>query len=311
MTQSLGQADIERVFLSSTFKDLETYRRSANTAIQRFGWLTVAMEDFLSRDERPKDLCLGRVRECQVYVGLFAHRYGFVPDGEDRSITELEYCCARDSRLDCLIFLLHENYPWKKGWIDSGSGAEALARFKDHLKREHNVTFFTSEDDLAAKLSASLAIRTREKLLADLLALSKTIGRGNDEDPIVRVRVFAYAGTPTDVRCRVINDSAFPVSVKLMLNATVAGTTLDAPVAGHYDEQETWDLPAHDGYEGHFDLSYLLEPSGLAYPQARLKNSAVKIAIAYSATTRAGEWRPEGKVSYYFDYDREQWIADP
>jgi len=308
----MEQTDIERVFLSSTYKDLSTYRKSANTAIQRFGWLTIAMEDFLSRDERPKDLCLNLVRDCDVYVGLFAHRYGFVPDGEDASITELEYRCAREARLDCLIFIVDEDQPWRKAWIDMGSGAAALDRLKDDLKSQHAVSFFKNEDDLAAKLSASLAIRTRDKLVANLLSTSAQIAGGvQDEDPIVRIRVFAYPGIATDVRCRVVNESAFPVSVKTMLEATVAGTPMAAPVPGHYDEQETWDLPAHDGFEGHFDIAYLLSPHGLDYSQARSQQCEIKISISYSATTRAARWQPQGRVSYYFDYDREQWIAAP
>lgn len=306
-----AQADTERVFLSSTFKDLESYRKAANVAIQRFGWLTVAMEDFLSRDERPRDLCLSRVRECQVYVGIFAHRYGYVPDGEVLSITELEYRCAREAGKDCLIFLVDEDHPWKKGWIDFGSGATALVRLKDHLKQEHTVSFFTTEDDLAAKLSATLATRTRTKLFAELFEISKTMGKEHDEDPDVAVQVFAYPGLPGDVRCKVMNGSGFPVFAKLKLSATIGGSELDTPVPGHYDETETWDLPAHRGYEGHFDISYLLSPLHIDYKEARLKNSEVKITITYSATTRAGVWRLQGRVSYYFDYDREQWVADP
>ena len=60
------QADIRRVFLSSTYKDLVSYREAAIETIRRFGWLGVAMEDFLSQDERPKDLCLDLVKKLCV-----------------------------------------------------------------------------------------------------------------------------------------------------------------------------------------------------------------------------------------------------
>ena len=48
-----------------------------------------------ARAGRPKDVCLERVRECQVYVGLIGHCYGYVPEDEAISITEAEYESAK------------------------------------------------------------------------------------------------------------------------------------------------------------------------------------------------------------------------
>ncbi|MBW2561009.1 MAG: DUF4062 domain-containing protein, partial [Deltaproteobacteria bacterium] len=88
-------ADIKKVFLSSTYDDLAEYRMVALDTIRKFGWLSIAMEDFLSRDERPKDLCLDMVKQCNLYLGIFAHRSGHIPEGDTQSITEQEYHCAR------------------------------------------------------------------------------------------------------------------------------------------------------------------------------------------------------------------------
>ena len=35
------------------------------------------------------------MRACAVYVGIVAHHYGWIPDGEENSITEIEYDAAR------------------------------------------------------------------------------------------------------------------------------------------------------------------------------------------------------------------------
>ena len=104
-------ADVKKVFISSTYNDLVGYRDVAIETIRRFGWLSVAMEDFLSKDERPKDLCLQLVKKCDLYVGIFAHRYGYIPEGDNQSITEQEYHCARASGIECLIFIIKEDYP--------------------------------------------------------------------------------------------------------------------------------------------------------------------------------------------------------
>jgi hypothetical protein len=58
--------DIKKVFLSSTYDDLISYRDAALETIRKFGWLGIAMEDFLSKDERPKDLCLDLVKKSDL-----------------------------------------------------------------------------------------------------------------------------------------------------------------------------------------------------------------------------------------------------
>ena len=80
------------------------------------------MEDFLSKDERPKDLCLKMVKKCDLYVGIFAHQCGHIPKRDSQSITEQEYRCARASGIECLIFIIKEDSPWQK----SGENAATL-----------------------------------------------------------------------------------------------------------------------------------------------------------------------------------------
>ena len=51
------------------------------------------MEQYAARDERPQKACEEDVAKRDVYVGVFAWRYGYVPDKPKnrKSITELEY----------------------------------------------------------------------------------------------------------------------------------------------------------------------------------------------------------------------------
>src|SRR5262245_5554430 len=121
-----------------------------------------AMEHYVATDQRPLDKCLADVEACDVYVGIFAWRYGFVPDPaqgnpERRSITELEYRRARETGKPCLIYLLDENHPWPPPKMEKGEGGEKLARFRKELGDAHIVSFFKTPDDLAKLVSVSVA----------------------------------------------------------------------------------------------------------------------------------------------------------
>ena len=65
----------------------------------------IAMEFFGSTPETPTELSLRKVAESTVYVGVFAHRYGTVPEGATLSITEQEYRKAREEGIPVLIYL--------------------------------------------------------------------------------------------------------------------------------------------------------------------------------------------------------------
>lgn len=304
-------ADTKKVFLSSTFDDLISYRQAAMETIRRFGWLSIAMEDFLSRDERPKDLCLELVKKCDVYLGIFAHRYGHIPRGDTESITEQEYLCARGAGIECLIFIIKEDFPWHKKWIDRGKKEKALLSLKEELKSNHTISFFTNEDNISKLISASLANYTRNYLTKQLLRLSKKSPAPSGQDiPTIRLRVFRHAEIPIDVRCRIINESPFPTSVRTFLNARVDGEEYKLPVPGHYAGAQTWDLPAKEGYEGHFNMEeYILKKAGFSYSQLLNSPKELEIRIDYSALSHSGKWRKLGHQRYSYIFEKEYWQA--
>ena len=109
-----------RVFVSSTFKDLEECRKKVSLVLRQMGHEDVAMEYFVAEDKRSLDKCLDAVASSDLYVGIFAWRYGYIPDGYDRSMTELEYRKAVECGKSCLLFLLHEEAPWPRKLMDKG-----------------------------------------------------------------------------------------------------------------------------------------------------------------------------------------------
>src|SRR6185295_5916186 len=81
------------------------------------------MESDLVSDERPLKKCLDDVAACDVYVGIIAWRYGFIPKLEEnpdqRSITELEYRKALELGKPCLLFLTDPGSSWPPNKMDS------------------------------------------------------------------------------------------------------------------------------------------------------------------------------------------------
>jgi hypothetical protein len=146
-----------RVFLSSTFTDLAEHRRAVQGAIRQFGATDVSMENFGARDERPADECVRLVRqESDLFVGIYAHRYGYIPNGADISISEMEYNAASEVSLPRFIYVIDESQPWLPAHIDTGTNHQRLLLFKAALLRRHICQSFGGQDQLAAKVVADV-----------------------------------------------------------------------------------------------------------------------------------------------------------
>jgi hypothetical protein len=86
---------MERVFLSSTSRDLEEHRKAVLGVLMRSENFPEAMEWFGALPGEPVEVCLEKVRRSDALVLIVAHRYGWVPAQNDggkgnRSITWLE-----------------------------------------------------------------------------------------------------------------------------------------------------------------------------------------------------------------------------
>ncbi|MBD0325323.1 MAG: DUF4062 domain-containing protein, partial [Pyrinomonadaceae bacterium] len=148
-----------KIYISSTYGDLKEFREEAYRALRQLRHDVVAMEDYAASDQRPLDVCLADVASCDIYVGIFAWRYGFIPpkdNPERRSITELEFRRAAASGKTCLIFLLHEDVPWPPSLMEKGEGGEKLQQLRAELMDKHSVDFFRNKDDLARRVSAAV-----------------------------------------------------------------------------------------------------------------------------------------------------------
>ncbi|MCI0387779.1 MAG: DUF4062 domain-containing protein [Acidobacteria bacterium] len=156
-----------RVYLSSTFEDLKDYRAAVFAALEKAGLEVARMEAYTAADERPLDLCLRDVAQSDIYLGLFAWRYGYEPPADHgnplgKSITELEYRQAEICNLRKLVFFAHSDT--KANWPDrfkdevSGEGGrgEKLNAFRKELGIEKSASFFRKPDELATLVLAAI-----------------------------------------------------------------------------------------------------------------------------------------------------------
>jgi hypothetical protein len=146
----------KKVFISSTFSDLKDYRLSVQNGIRQLGLQDISMENFGARDERPKNECIRIVNESDFFVGIFAHRYGFIPDGDNLSITQSEYEAAVTCKVPKLIYVMDDNEPVLLTNIDDGENKVKLMAFKKHLFSNHICKMFTNKDNLATSVVADL-----------------------------------------------------------------------------------------------------------------------------------------------------------
>jgi formylglycine-generating enzyme required for sulfatase activity len=161
-----------KIFVSSTYIDLIEYRKAAEKAINDMRQKFEGMEYMGAMDKEPVKACLDKVEECDLFIGIYAWRYGYVPEGSDISITEQEYNHAKKSGIPCLCYFVDEDFGWKPKWIEKGSAADKLELFKNNISKEHVRDYFKEllhlENNIIRDLSTWLA-DNRPELKRDVL----------------------------------------------------------------------------------------------------------------------------------------------
>ena len=120
------------------------------------------------------------VDRSEAYVGIFAWRYGYVPQPPatdnvpdvdkavkgETSITEYEYRRAVERKLPVMAFLLDEHYPWPPQFVDgfdstrtdAPESADKIRTLRQQLQQERVISWFTTPTDLEARVSAAVTM---------------------------------------------------------------------------------------------------------------------------------------------------------
>jgi hypothetical protein len=144
-----------KAFISSTSRDLEDYRRAASEECVRVGLLPIAMEFFEAMARGATEGSKQKLDHADVYVGIFARRYGYIEDGYDTSVTECEFDYAGQRSLDRLCFLIEPNC-MIGGPSEDELHRNKLEAFKRKIEKHVIPSRFRSVDDFRGKLRLSL-----------------------------------------------------------------------------------------------------------------------------------------------------------
>lgn len=97
--------DGNRVFISSVMNGFDSERAAAKQAAALLGFMPYMAEEFGALPQTPREACLEGVRNCDIYVGIFGERYGYVANDSGMSATEEEYKEARELGKPLLCFV--------------------------------------------------------------------------------------------------------------------------------------------------------------------------------------------------------------
>jgi Domain of unknown function (DUF4062) len=96
-----------------------------------------------------------KIDEADVYVGIYAHRYGYIEQGHDKSVTEIEFDYAGERNIERLCFVVDPKWPWPPDAWDY-KNQEPLQSFKARLGASLIRGQFTTVDDLRVQLMHAL-----------------------------------------------------------------------------------------------------------------------------------------------------------
>lgn len=207
---------ISTVFVSSTFVDLQTYRKAVWEALQDFDVNIRGMEQFGARTETPLQTCIAEVDQSDIYVGVIGFRLGSIEPTSGKSYTQLEYERALTLSKEIFIYMIDEqNARVPRRFIDSGETLDKLDAFKSILRERHTIDTFVDEGDLVAKLRRDL--RRYAQVLVETTS-------AEDESRLALARLQQFAILPktvagSEVRVMLRLEGPFYPASKAVCNA--------------------------------------------------------------------------------------------
>lgn len=172
--------NVKRVMISSTAIDLPEHREQAINACLRMDTKPEAMEHLPAADKDAIEVSLGMVDKADIYIGIYAWRYGYVPKGHGgKSITEMEFDRAVERGIPILIFQIHKDHDIKIEMVETKTTAQKkLKTFKNRASKDRGRLEFKSPADLRGHIVHSLG-----QLLKEIEAEESAAAEGEEAKP--------------------------------------------------------------------------------------------------------------------------------
>jgi hypothetical protein len=145
------------VMISSTISDLSAYRAKAEEVCLELDMHPLMMEHRPATGRDKVEDSLSMVDEADVYVGIVGWRYGELPQGYDKSLTEMEYDRAVERRIKRILLLRKGAPPKSVTAAPIDAHASKLVSFRRRLQEEIAYREFATKSELQVKLAAALS----------------------------------------------------------------------------------------------------------------------------------------------------------
>jgi len=143
-----------KIFLSSTYVDLRNVRAKViRWLADVFDAPLIIMETAGSDAAPPNITSVRRVRQCEIFIGIYGHRYGTIDPATGESITELELDEARSAQSagvvnNLLLYLIDPTSTWLSEFVDMTCEADTgRQRLRDKL-HQHTYTVCRNEKEI-------------------------------------------------------------------------------------------------------------------------------------------------------------------
>jgi hypothetical protein len=182
-----------KVYLSSTYVDLRRHRKAMALALRKAQYNVVMMEEYVARDLPVEFACQGDVAACDAYIGVFAWRYGHVPEDNNpdgRSVTELEYLTAK-GRIPSRVFLLRDDATWPGKLKDVDP--TRINALRTNLKKIC-AGYFSNASELTVEVLTALRVLESTRRVQQLEAVAE-MHRGQELGPSYLMNIQGKLGT--------------------------------------------------------------------------------------------------------------------
>ena len=287
-----------KAFLSSTSKDLLTWRDAVGDTLRESGLAVLRMEDFPAIGKGAAPGSLDMLKKCDLLVGIYARRYGTV--GENgRSITEEEYDGAKEMKLPRICFMLREAAEWPTELIEGEPGASALQRLKDKIRGDVIVAEFSTVDELkTAAKSAAVEYLQKDRRRRRIQSTLFVLGAGL----VIATAVFAVLLTGTKAHIHPFKELSPPTDG---FNALAIDSGDRFATGGTGGEVFLWEPREDSGFSSKRLGKLNTRVKDLVFSPDGLK--LVGIEVGGTESSRAVCWAvPQGEVLWQLDAPKDE-----
>jgi len=141
-----------RVFISSTYEDLQEERKEVIQALLGMDCIPTGMEIFQATDDDQWNLIKKVISSCDYYIVIVGGRYGTIHPQTGKSYTQMEYEYALEIGIPILGFVYKDikQLLWKET-----DDISKLKKFVELIERK-TVMFWRNSDDLAKNVLSSI-----------------------------------------------------------------------------------------------------------------------------------------------------------